>query len=64
MVSRMNRFASLPVVALLAASPAAAQSAASSVPLDAVVAVVGDQVITCYDVKERINQLIQGGMPA
>ena len=60
----MNRFASLPVLALLAASPVAAQSAASSVPLDAVVAVVGDQVITCYDVKERINQLIQGGMPA
>jgi peptidyl-prolyl cis-trans isomerase SurA len=59
----MKRFA-LSILALVIASPAAAQSATSGVPLDAVLAVVGDQVITCYDVKERINQLIQGGMPA
>jgi hypothetical protein len=63
----MNRYAAFSLCSLLAASTAAAQSAqpaSASVPLDAVIAVVGDQVITRYDLKERINQLIQGGMPA
>jgi peptidyl-prolyl cis-trans isomerase SurA len=64
----MNRYAAFSLCSLLVASTATAQSTsaqpASAVPLDAVIAVVGDQVITRYDLKERINQLIQGGMPA
>jgi peptidyl-prolyl cis-trans isomerase SurA len=63
MVLGMMRLVPVSLVCAVFASPALAQSATPPVPLDAVVAVVGDQVITRYDLKERINQLIQGGMP-
>ena len=50
---------------LFAAATASAQQPArpSTYPLDAVVAVVGDQPITRYDLQQHINQLIQSGMP-
>jgi peptidyl-prolyl cis-trans isomerase SurA len=66
----MNRYAAFTLCSALVASTATAQSptgtaqSTTAVPLDGVIAVVGDQVITRYDLKERINQLIQGGMPA
>lgn len=64
----MNRFAAFALCSAAFASTAAAQvtpasQSATIVPLDAVIGVVGDQVITRYDLKERINQQIQGGMP-
>jgi len=41
----------------------AQEAPARPYPLDAIVAVVGDQPITRYDLAQHINQLIQSGMP-
>jgi peptidyl-prolyl cis-trans isomerase SurA len=63
----MKTLVALSLSLITAASVAAQQPAsqpdppAHGVPLDAVAAVVGDQVITRYDMQERINQMIQQG---